>query len=328
MKKRTLKKNIKMAFYDEEAVYAHWVEALGYASENGYDPTDCVQSEYPMLDCGDESIANCYLAMEQVFLLIAEKEGLIPAFSHLIDEDKECVSADNARLLEEYPLHRAAFNAAMDKYGFEINPKFNWEKGNPADKLEPDFAKHILHKDRHDKEADALWEKIVSGEINPDELEELLLYDSFEEGIMSITSPKGLDLQRRFYALPKCRRRHLEERIRHIKCLLKSISEPMGVYEGLCTETDTVTLETGEEINLWYPAAYAEDYSGYSNGNVVGTCEMAGPTTIFLMEEVAALLPAFEKELVKVEKKTRKAFHERAVKGAKARWKKYRLMFT
>lgn len=328
MKKNKLKEAIKTAFYDEEAVYAHWVESLGYASENGYDEFDYVQSEYPMLDCGDESIANCYLAMEQVFLLLAEKEGFIPEFSHLIKEDKECVSADNARLLEVYPLHRAAFNAAMDKYGFEINPKFNWEKGTPADHLDPDFAKHMLHRDRHEKEADELWEKIASGKIDPEELENLLLFDSFEEGIMCITNPKGLELQRRFNALPKCRRCHLEERIRHIKCLLKSISEPMGVYEGLCTETDTVTLETGEEINLWYPAAYAEDYSGYSNGNVVGTCEMAGPTTIFLMEEVAALLPAFEKELVKVEKKTRKAFHERAVKGAKARWKKYRLMFT
>jgi hypothetical protein len=329
----SLKNRIRRSFYEPEAVYAWWVEQLGYLAENGRDDgyDDGFMAEYPALDCGDESIANCYLAMEQLLLLVAEKEGMIPRFSDRLRDSLNLISCKDGRMHEHYPLHSAAFNAAMREYGFGCDARYNWTKEDGVDDLDQGFLKAVLSRNNSAEKLDELWKRIANGDIEPEEIEEELTYDSYTETIYSITSSRALELERRYHSLPAlCKKKGqpLAELYGKMTAKLRFISSPIGVYECLATETDYITLETGEEIPVWYAPAYFEDYEAYGCGSVIEAFEMAGPENIFAMQEANKLIDRVEKEIDKAEKKAKRFLHSRAVKGAKARWEKYREMFA
>lgn len=330
-KKRTLRNY----FYDVESVYAWWVEQFGYLYETGeYDYEDGFSSAFPGLDCGDESIANCYLAMEQVLLLVAEKEGIIPRFSDSIKDDEELISCKDGNMYDSYPLHSAALEAAMRTYGFEINDRFNWVKGDEVYELtdlDPEVLKKAMSRDMSHGGAEALWKRFCDGDIEPEEIEETLLGDFYAETIYSITNPKALELERRYHKLPYFLRKKgsaVEKLYVDMTTSLNQVSCPMEAYEYLATETDLVKFETGEEVPVWYAPAYSESYEGYGWSNVIGLLEMAGPEKIFSMQNAQKLVEKFEKKFVKIELKAKKFLHDRAVKGAKARWKKYQELYT
>ena len=332
MQKNKLSKKIEHSFYDVESVYAWWVEQFGYLCESGdWDEDDGFVANFPGLDLGDESIANCYLAMEQLLLLVAEKEGIIPHFSDSIYDDEDMISCKDSRMEEVYPLHSVALQAAMREYGFEINDRFNWSKEDDVSDLDPEILKAAMCRDRSREGAEALWKKVSSGKIEKEEIEKILLGDFYAETIYSITNPKALELERRYHKLPvflKKKDSALAKLYRDMTFALNHVSSPMEAYEYLATEEDHVSFETGEEVHLWYAPAYCENYEGYGCAVIIGQLEMAGPEAIFNMQRAQKLVEKFEKMFVRYELRAKKFLHNRAVKGAKARWKKYRELYT
>ncbi len=331
--KNKLCNKIRYSFFDEEANFAWWVDRIGYAYESGYsdDEDELIFDAYPAIEYGDESIANCYLAMEQLLLLLAEKEDIIPRFSDGIKDSEKVISCKDGHMHENYKVHKAAFKAAMQQYGFEMNRQYNYlsDDDKPtAHLLDPDFIKEIIGRDRSEKSLEQFWGKFVNGEITPEDMQKELMEDSFYTAVYSITSPKGLEAERRYYQLPSRFKKVLKKDFDFLKLSLRHISSPMGSYECLAADTDSLDKETGETIPFWYAPSYCEDYNGYGCGNTIGAAEMAGPECIFRMEDTYKKIIAFEKKLTAAENKARKFLHERAVKAAKARWKKYKLMFA
>ncbi|MCR5726448.1 MAG: hypothetical protein K6G24_03180 [Lachnospiraceae bacterium] len=333
MQKSKLKNEIQNSFYSEESIYAWWVEQFGYIYETGeYDMDDGFIAAFPGLDIGDEGIANCYLAMEQLVLLVAEKEGIIPQFSGSISDNEELISCKSNRMYETYPLHSAAMHAAMRTYGFEINDSYNWlrEVYDVYD-LSPEILKKAISRDCSKENADALWKRFCNGDIGPEELEDALQGDFYGETIYSITCPKALELERRYHKLPNLFKKKevaLKSLYNDMTKELSRVSSPMEAYEYLATETDYVKFETGEEIPIWYAPSYCENYENYGASYIIGQLEMAGPGAIFHMQEAQKLVEKFEKKFEKIERRAKKFLHNRAVKGAKARWKKYRELYT
>lgn len=302
-----------------ECCYLGWASDLDYLWNGGGDEGDFNDPEYAeslnQLGTLDYVVANAFIRVRELVLLLAEMHGVIPAFSKDMADDTPLFDMFSTDVEFSRTIEDAAFCAAASAYGFTFPDYLNFSTDDKDIGVINDSA-ICLHPKVQEKaysygysSRSLVWDDIVKGAA-PELIEKALLSSRGFDKILSLVSEDIISQNVRYTKLPKKFQKGLKEEMDCLMRLHSSINDFKG-EAYVCQDSDSITLDSGfiaefNYINGW-------DTCG---GDFVlpAATQCYGPLSIFDMKEAHRASKGLEKALRKLEKKAEATKKKKKVK--------------
>ena len=291
-----------------ECCYLGWASDLDYLWNGGGDEEDFGDAEYVellnRLGTLDYVVANAFIRVRELVLLLAEMHGVIPAFSKDMDDDTPLFDMFSTDVEFDRTIEDAAFCAALDAYGFKFPDYLNFSTDDNDIGVINDSACR-LHPKLQEKaysygysSRSLVWDDIVKGAA-PELIEKALISNRGFDKILSLVSEDIISQNVRYAKLPKKFQKGLKE---EMDCLMR-LHSSINDFEGeayVCQDSDSITLDSGFVAEFNYINGW--DTCG---GDFVlpAATQCYGPLSIFHMKEAHRTSKELEKALRKLEKK-------------------------